>query len=469
MSGTERHTRWMAKICVWGLLVAAIALPLLATPRASKRAASEPSGSRAIDDTHRQTVVFWHFWGGDERAVVDQLVARFNRSQTGYLVRATAMPGNNLDLKLFLSVTGGDPPDVVNQDDPILADWAMRGALLPLAKVASRHEIEQLREWLFPAAWKLGTYQKELFGLCNGLDVRALYYNADLLEKFQLSPPQTIAELDTLARTIAPPDERHLTRLGFLPNPRNLWAWGIVFGGQFFDETEQRVTLDHPCVVQALEWMSGYGRRYGSAAVAFRARDQSLPGKTFPLIANRYAAVVDGQWRTRDLRTAAQAAIARGEEPVRYGVVPLPPPPGGRSRAGWVNGNFFLVPRGAKCPQGAWEFMKFWSGFGGHEFEAARTCAAGGWIPVSQHVVDESPFQDFLRQQPIFQTFVNLAAAPDQIPRPNIPGAQRFDREVRQVAERAMFGGDEKPVAELLHQSSRILQHYLETRGERVR
>ncbi len=44
-----------------------------------------------------EVVVFWHFWGGRDRSVVEDVVARFNASQDRYFVRAVAMPGNNLD------------------------------------------------------------------------------------------------------------------------------------------------------------------------------------------------------------------------------------------------------------------------------------------------------------------------------------------------------------------------------------
>ena len=49
----------------------------------------------------REEVLFWHFWGGEDRQVVEAIVARFNDSQDRFFVRAVAMPGNNLDIKLF--------------------------------------------------------------------------------------------------------------------------------------------------------------------------------------------------------------------------------------------------------------------------------------------------------------------------------------------------------------------------------
>ncbi|MEO8498575.1 MAG: extracellular solute-binding protein, partial [Planctomycetota bacterium] len=334
---------------------------------------SERPDPRSVVPANRREVVFWHFWGGEDRQVVEAVVDRFNASQDQHFVRAIAMPGNNLDMKLFMAVTGGDPPDVINQDDPIMADWAERGALLPLDEVASVAEIEALRKWLVPAADRLGTYRGRMYALCNGLDIRALYYNKTVLDQHGLQPPTSIDELDEIAEatTMIQPNGR-VERFGYLPDARRLWAWGIVFGGDFYNDETREVTLASKPIVAALEWMVSYRARYGAAEVAaFRQGDQSLPGKTFPLLAGRYTMVMDGQWRVRDI-VAAQAEQRRAGKPVvEFGVCPLPVPYRGRPRAGWVNGNFFLVPRGAKNREGAWKFMKFWSGFGGHEADAA--------------------------------------------------------------------------------------------------
>ena len=143
---------------------------------------------------NREEVVFWHFWGGRDRPLVEAIVQRFNASQDRYVVRAIALPGSNLDLKFFLSVAGGDPPDLLNHDDPVVADWAYRGVLTPLdeltAELDTKAEQERLSEWLFPAARQLGTYDERLYALCNGLDIRALYCNKTLLDQYGLALPR---------------------------------------------------------------------------------------------------------------------------------------------------------------------------------------------------------------------------------------------------------------------------------------
>ena len=64
----------------------------------------------------RDEVVFWHFWGGRDRAIVEDVARRFNSSQSRYFVRPIAMPGNNLQAKLFLAVTGVNSASVRRND-----------------------------------------------------------------------------------------------------------------------------------------------------------------------------------------------------------------------------------------------------------------------------------------------------------------------------------------------------------------
>ena len=414
----------------------------------------------------RSEVVFWHFWGGKDRPIVEEIVDRFNASQQEFFVRPVAMPGNNLDLKFFLSVAGADPPDVLNQDDPIVADWAHRGALLPLDELATSEEYAALGEWLYPAARQIGSYQGRLYALCNGLDIRALYYNLDVLEAFGLAPPTTLAELDRAAQAISPPGESvPPARYGYLPDPRRIWSWGIVFGGRFYDFQSGELTSDSRPIVEALDWMASYSRAYGPEQVArFRKGDQALPGASFPLLEGRYAMIMDGQWRVAEISAVQRAMRRRGEPVPRFGVVPLPPPQRGLQQAGWVNGNFFVVPRSAKNPRGAWAFMKFWSGFGGHEAEAARASAAGGWIPASEQVARHAIFRQYLAEEPLFATFVELAGSPNQVPTPAVPGAQFLQDEIIRAAEDAMY--KLVPPSEALENATRRVRERMEAQRE---
>ncbi|MEL7500313.1 MAG: extracellular solute-binding protein [Planctomycetota bacterium] len=427
----------------------------------------------------REEVVFWHFWGGEDRDVVDDVVRRFNESQSEYFVRAIAMPGNNLQAKLFLSVAGGDPPDIINQDDPVVPDWAHRGVIDSLEQVAPAEEVAAVRDFLLPAAEKLSTYEGEMFALCNGLDIRALYYNQTLLDKYGLEPPETTNDLDRIAEAIAPQGSGDVQRYGYLPDTRRLWAWGYVFGGSFYDDVDHQATIDSPAVDAALKWMASYRDKYSADRIAaFRTGDQSLPGKTFPLLPirddemfGRYAVVMDGQWQVRKILALQQRREAEGLPAPSFGVCPLPIPaelpPGvtARSNAGWVNGNFFVFPRNARNRSGAWEFAKFWIGYQSTD-QAAKTCIEGGWIPVSQSVVESPEFKKYTDANPLFGKFVELASSPNQFPTPPVVGAAMFKRAVESASYDAMF--TDKPIEEILQSTNQTIQQQLDRQQRRL-
>lgn len=443
---------------------------------------SERSGNPIEVPAGRSEVVFWHFWGGADKVIVEDIVDRFNRSQEKYFVRAVAMPGNNLQAKLFLSVAGEDPPDVVNQDDPILPDWSRRGVIHAMDEIADPSEVDAIGEWMLTSAQRLSMYEGRLYGVCNGLDIRALYYNRTALQSKGFNPPETISQLDQIAASFSSADAAETldsgTTFGYLPDSRRLWAWGFVFGGDFYDPamvdhastSGGTVQLNTPPIRAALKWMCSYPEKFGADRVAaFRKGDQSLPGKTFPLLPidddrklGRYVMIMDGQWRVRDIAAFQSRREELNLDPVEFGVCPLPYPDldSARQNAGWVNGNFFVVPRGARNTEGAWEFMKFWIGY--HEpGEAAATCAAGGWIPVSGSVIRHKSFQSYLAANPLFRPFVDLATSPNQFPIPQVPGAAMFRRTVEDAAYEAM-AHPERSVEEILADAETRIREHLE-------
>jgi len=413
----------------------------------------------------REEVIFWHFWGGADGKVVDDVVRRFNESQNRYRVRAIAMAGNTLDTQLFLSIAGGDPPDLVNQDDPIVADWAYRGIIEPFESFVSIKELTTVTNPMLPSALRLGQFDNANYAIANGLDIRAMLYNKTFLEQNNLAVPQTIEQFNDVCTSISPPGKEPRKFYAYLPDARRLWTWGYVFGGRFVDPASNQASIDDG-VYDALDWMQGFTGMYGEDNIAaFRTGDQSLPGKTFPLLptsddamVGRYVFVLAGQWNTRDVN---EFQLARQRKKIPYpefGVCPLPYPSEGRAKGGWVNGNVFVVPKNAGNKKGAWEFVKFWIGATNAD-EAAKTCAEGGWIPTHRQVIESTTFQNHLKGHPLFAEFVELAKSENQFAYPMIPGAPFYVRTLNSRVESVLGDSEHEPRAVLESAEKKIQQH----------
>ncbi|MCC7264443.1 MAG: extracellular solute-binding protein [Candidatus Latescibacteria bacterium] len=362
----------------------------------------------------RVPVRFWHMWSGEWKEVVDRIAARFNQSQDRYELIALSVPGASADQKFLLSVAGGDPPDCMAQWNQVIPAWADEALLVPLDSLMSASQWQGVQEVAYPVALKIGMYQGHLYGVTTGINVWACYYNPQQLEEEALDPQDFPRDLETLwdwgLRLSRTNSQGNLTRLGFLP--QGLAMYAPLFGGGFYGGGQ--VVLDTPANRRALEYLAQCRRHYGfDQVVRFNASLNTGGLATeWPFISGQYSITVDGQWRVEQL--------ARYAPELRYGTAPIPPPRGGVGQAGWSNGNFMIIPRGARQVQGAWEFIKFGSGIEQPE-RAAEFYTWGGWLPFTRLVAESPIYRAYVQKYPQFATFLEVLPSAQIKPTPPVP------------------------------------------------
>jgi multiple sugar transport system substrate-binding protein len=363
----------------------------------------------------REVVRFWHPWTAEWKDVVDEIVARFNASQERYEVVALSVPPRAADTKFVLAVTGGDPPDLMAHWTPVIPSWVDAGLLEPFDAFLSLEEQRQLRAEMAPVARKIGEYQGKLYGISIGLNLFACYYHPAHFREAGLDPdqfPETLEELFAVAEKLDRYEGRVLTRLGLHTPPISHFA--PLFGDGFFDWKTGELRLATAENLRALEFLTARRQRLGyDNVVRFMAgldRDSFAAG--WPFIGGFYSITVEGQWRIEQ--------VARYAPSLEYRTALLPPPAGGRERAGFATGNFMMIPKGAKQREGAWSFVKFWSGIENPE-QAAELAVLGGWLPMLPAVAEAPAYQAYLERYPQFRTFVDLLPSDNLQTVPPVP------------------------------------------------
>lgn len=368
----------------------------------------------------RVQVRMWHMWTAEWREVVEKIVDRYNESQDTYeVVPLSVPPGGGANAKFLLAVAGNDPPDMMVQWYPVIPKWADSGLLMPLNDPKSGMMTEQ--EWAdfqanaYPIAKKIGMYKGNLYGVTVGLNIWACYYRLDHLKEKRLDPknfPDTLQGLMAWGKKLHKRDGQHnLTRLGFLPQWFHMYVTG--FNGGFYDWQENKLTLDRPENLRALTFLVDARKKLGFENVSrFESGLRRGFGVEWPFIGGHYSITTDGQWRV--------VQLAKYAPDLKYGTAPIPPPEGGKKLFGWSNGNFMIVPKGAKNPRGAWEFIKFWSGLSNPE-RAAEFYTWGGWLPLSDAIAHAPKYREYVRKHPQFQTFLDILPSENVHPTPPVP------------------------------------------------
>jgi multiple sugar transport system substrate-binding protein len=312
-------------------------------------------------------VTFWAGHGEPDISVIEAIVDTFNEENPDIRVELVRIPpGSEADVtKLMTAVRGGVGPDVYLFNRPFAAQRAADGILQDLSPFIGD---ENLGANYLEFAWNEVLFAGKPYALPFDTDARALYYRKDILREAgvdieMLEPdngPITLTELQNIASQLNQENARgNYTRLGFVPWFDQGWhyTWGYVFGGSFFDSAACQVTPDNEGVVRAFTFMQNWAKELGAQKVqAFisSANRPEAPPQQHPFITGTIPIMVSGDWFI--------SSMARYAPDAEYGITYIPVPEEGDEPATWSAGWSVVMPQGAKEPEAAYTFMRYFAG-----------------------------------------------------------------------------------------------------------
>ncbi len=298
-------------------------------------------------------VVYWEKWTGFEKDAMQSVVDDFNRSQGRVFVDLLSV--STIRQKTLLATAGGNPPDLAGLMDDAIIEFADKNALLPLDDLTPGTPVAAER--YIPAFWEMCNHRGHLWAVPTTPAMVALHWNKDRFRDAGLdpeTPPHTLAELDAFSKKLThrSPDGQ-LDAMGFLPAEPGHWpeAWGYFFGGSLWDG-QRTLTLDSPANVRAYEWVQGYAREYGvDALLNFRSSFGRFGSAQNAFMSGKVAMELQGVWLS--------SYIATYNPSMHWGAAPFPSAEPGGDPIAIANADMLVIPRGARHPREAFEFIKY--------------------------------------------------------------------------------------------------------------
>jgi len=390
----------------------------------------EAQGGRTGDA--QVTIDFWFPWGGDfQKEFKENVVDVFEQKHPNIKVKMTFVENSGetqASDKLLTAIAGGNPPDVALFDRFLIGSWAARGSLTDLTDMAKADNISQ--EDYYPSLWAEAVYEGKLYGLPWGTDNRAMFYNKTLLRESGLDPdkpPVTIRELDTMAEKIYRKGSNDkYEQIGFIPwmNQGFLYTHGWNWGGLW--EKNGELTPNDPQIVKALEWMVEYAKKYNVETMTSFSDSMKQTGMN-AFWTGKVGFVYDGNWILNDLN--------KYKVDFEWGVAPMPTPEG-MEPVTWAGGWSYVIPKGAKHLNEAWEFVKFVAHKEGTLLWAKRE-TAGNDITAMPSVNEELKMDE----NPNLKVFLDLM--PRAFTRPVTPVGSFLWNEAIRVTDLAINGKGE--------------------------
>lgn len=386
-------------------------------------------GTAEKPDVVRVTV--WHPWGGSQKELLAKVIEEFNRTHPHIRVEPLFTPNDSdSNQKFFTAVAADKAPDVVFVDGPQTAAWAEQGAIQPLDSWIAQAGIK--KSDYFPPCWDQNVYKGHVWALTYCADPNfAFAWNKKVFREVGLDPecpPKTIQELDEYNRSITKIDNGKITRIGFIPwaqfgAANSVFSWGWVYGGQFYNPKTKRITADDPKVVKSMDWMLSYCKQYdirkiNAFASGFGSRDQN------PLYT--------GQVAMTFLHISQIDDINKYAPNLDYGLGYIPCPPGGEQHSSWVGGWCLGLPKGAKHPKEAWEFIRW----------CCRDSEGTSVVGSRQSLLPgykDSPYFKTVENKPGYGLFVNILRECKH-QRPVMPAQSFYMSALGRAVDYAVYG-----------------------------
>ncbi|CAN5478945.1 hypothetical protein BH11ARM2_BH11ARM2_39320 [soil metagenome] len=402
----------------------------------------------------RVTVLYWEKWTGSEGEEMQKVVNRFNRSQDQIFVKYLSISG--VDQKTMLATAGGNPPDVAGLWGNNVTQLADANALTDLTDMAKAAGLTA--DYYIPAYWDGLTYHDRLWALPSTPASNAMHVNADLVPKEFASAatfPQTFEALDKMVDRISTKEKDGTLKMtGFMPGEPGWWhwAWGYWFGGKLVDG--DRLTINCKENVRALDWIATYGKRFGVSQM------QSFQSG-FGNFASPKDAFMDGKVAS-ELQGVYKANYIRLYNPtMHWFALPFPHPEDRPDLAGQttVDQDVLMIPRGAKHPKEAFEFIRYVQ----RQDVMEGLCAAHGknspLAKVSEHFLNTHPNKEI-------RLFDRLARSPKAFHTPKIGIFNQISGEMS-VAFQEVSGG-QKTAKQALDDAQHRLEGQWKTYKEQV-
>ena len=374
------------------------------------------AGALAAPSDGKIHVSYWEKWNGPEERAARAAVAAFNRSQDRIVVEYFVQ--SPIDRKTLVAVSGGDPPDVAGLWIQNLASFADAEALTPLDEFI-QHDGLTKEQWLgryYPVYARMCQHGGHVYAGISTPAMIALHWNKTLFREAGLDPerpPRTVAELDEFSRRLTKRDPAtgQLLQVGFLPQEPGWWPWIFCrwFGGEIFDG--QKITLGtDPRNLAAMHWVADYTKAYGKDAVTSFASGfaGSMASSESGFFSAKVAMIFQGVWFHNYVRQYKPG--------LDYGVAPAwPSAVPGVDDFAMAEADLLTIPRGAKHPAAAWEFIKYLNSQNprAQRFEELSGMELMCFLQEKNSALREwSPFFEQHHPHPHIDVFRKLSASP---------------------------------------------------------
>lgn len=311
--------------------------------------------------SHKTPLRMWDWWSPAEGEKMTQyfrvLEETYEREHPDIDLRCQYIPfGPQYIQKIMAGMAAHRPPDCIHASIVWANDLYERGVLSDLRPFIERTPEMADNVWL-SAALRYGRDKDYVYGIPIEQDAACIVYNLDLFREAGISTdPFVFESWEDLRQAAIKMTKRdasgRVTQSGFMvavPDLPSLLPWMYADGGAFYTPDLRRSAFNGTAMQTAMQFLQDLQYR---DKVSFPVATERQDFQYF--LQGKVAMFVGGTWFGHMIEDQIPG--------FPFGLMSFPHGPHGSGRSGMVWTNLMCVPKGAKNPERAWEFITYYCG-----------------------------------------------------------------------------------------------------------
>lgn len=337
-------------------------------------------------------ISFWNGMNGPYQKALKKIINDFNSSQSKYKVVSTAQGDYTaLQQKIMAAAKSNSLPVISQTTYTTVPDYSKNNLIEPLdsymLKGSNKLSSSDLKD-IYPSFLSSSKYQGKYYSVPFSKSVRVMYYNQDILDKYNLKKPTSWEEIRKDGEILK---SHGIYAMGYDK------SWDMEFealarqaGNPLIGVDGKKVNLDTPDTLEAANFIMDMIKD-GTAKTAgedFYWTQAFTQGKS-AFYCGSSAGVTQ--------------MVAQAPKTLNWGTMPVPSYKG--KKATEIAGNDIVMFKSASAEQkkGAWAFMKYLMS----TKETAKWAKATGYLPLRKSATETTDFKDYLKKNTYNQAAVD--------------------------------------------------------------
>ena len=353
---------------------------------ADSGASAQSEGSSQAENQEPVTIKFVGY--ANSAAGFEARAEEFISQRSDIKVEVQGIPANSwgeLMQAISVNIAGGDVPDIADIASEGQRSFAASGIIIPIDEYLERdkEEMKETLDEIDPALMETMKYDGKTYCLPTVWNNILLYYNKNVLERFNIPEPEsgwTIDDFIEICQTVTSENDGTNDVYGYAFGNayfNTIVPWMIVSGGNVLNDDWTESRLTDPDTLAGVQLLYDFVYKYNiSPKIDAGVADLDL------FVQDKLAFMSAGMWQVNALKNA--------DFPVDdYDVVDLPIVKEDKAVIGVGGAPIFAA---SEHQDAAWEFAKFLSS---KDFQDTFIVEDGWSIPAVKSAADTLAAKDF--------------------------------------------------------------------------